>query len=391
MCTCAQCEEKPSGLSLERWRQLIQPTMNPFHFYQLSNALLPLRRECFGLVREWAYQSGGKSVGRAEIRDAITRAESMLADALGYWPVPTWLCETVPYPRAVHRTSLIKLQARKVLQIGKPVATLIGDVQATLLDNDGDGIKEIFEATLPFSHLPVGTTVEELSLGFSIWDRHDDLLPLHDYDIRPVRIQMDTHAQLVRIYGAAWLLVKPVRYGGLLSAGALDIDTATNYAATVSVYRTVTDHCLAGGGVWQARCGSCQVAGASCPPACGHCEAMDFCLVNGEQGLVRPVTPHCTCGNAPQSLTVSFQAGACLKDWELTIARLAAAELTGGVCECGDAGIDYWHEDLAIMRGKDNMGNFRPELLNNPWGTLRGHVYAWERVTHDMDLGGFLL
>jgi hypothetical protein len=70
--------------------------------------------------------------------------------------------------------------------------------------------------------------------------------------------------------------------------------------------------------------------------------------------------------------------------WRVTVARLAAAELARPICACDEANreIFRWQFDLARTAGAGDeaYGAIAAGDLDNPFGTRRGHVYAWRQV-----------
>src|SRR6185369_16921871 len=76
------------------------------------------------------------------------------------------------------------------------------------------------------------------------------------------------------------------------------------------------------------------------------------------------------------------------------VARLAAAELARPICACDEANRELyrWQFDLARTAGSGDeaYGAVSAEDLNNPFGTRRGHVYAWKQVKNLRQLRGAL-
>lgn len=71
-----------SSLSIETWRRIV--AYHPLHFWQLVDPQkAPVEDGCMSVVRQYSWQSYG-AVGRDEIQRALDRAESKLADYLGY-------------------------------------------------------------------------------------------------------------------------------------------------------------------------------------------------------------------------------------------------------------------------------------------------------------------
>jgi len=72
------------------------------------------------------------------------------------------------------------------------------------------------------------------------------------------------------------------------------------------------------------------------------------------------------------------------REWERVVAYYAAALLDRPICECNNikTWVDHWQRDLAIP-GVDDGLRVSAEQLNNPFGTRRGAVFAWNRVNRE--------
>jgi hypothetical protein len=103
---------------------------------------------------------------------------------------------------------------------------------------------------------------------------------------------------------------------------------------------------------------------------------------------------------APDQVTISYLAGIPLENnqmarpWQTIVARLAAAELAAPICACQVANrtLAYWQTDVARTGGNNDeqFGAVTQDQLNNPFGTRRGHLYAWQQVKHLRQVRGFL-
>jgi hypothetical protein len=67
--------------------------------------------------------------------------------------------------------------------------------------------------------------------------------------------------------------------------------------------------------------------------------------------------------------------------WERVVAYYAASLLDRPICECNNVGawVDHWQRDLAIA-GADEFLKVPDRMLDNPFGTRRGAIFAWQRV-----------
>ena len=52
------------------------------------------------------------------------------------------------------------------------------------------------------------------------------------------------------------------------------------------------------------------------------------------------------------------------------------------ICACDTANREWyrWQQDLARTNKDDELYTVSPQDLNNPFGTRRGHVWAWRQV-----------
>lgn len=74
------------------------------------------------------------------------------------------------------------------------------------------------------------------------------------------------------------------------------------------------------------------------------------------------------------------------EEWQRAVAYFAAAKLDRPLCECNNVGAftDHWRRDLSVP-GEEDM-RISDDVLDNPFGTQRGAVYAWQRVKRSRDL-----
>ena len=66
------------------------------------------------------------------------------------------------------------------------------------------------------------------------------------------------------------------------------------------------------------------------------------------------------------------------------VAVLAAAELARPTSGCADANrlLFYWQQDLSKTGNDRELYATSADILDNPFGTRRGHVYAWKKIVH---------
>ena len=67
------------------------------------------------------------------------------------------------------------------------------------------------------------------------------------------------------------------------------------------------------------------------------------------------------------------------------VAIMAAAELGRPISGCAEANrlLFYWQQDLSQTgKGDNDLYATSADILDNPFGSRRGHVYAWRKVLH---------
>jgi hypothetical protein len=403
-------------LDLDTFRSIIG--WNPLHFWQLSNEdYSPLTNACSTLLREYSWQNAG-AAGRTEIAEAIATAEKRLTDYLKFSPISHYVTDVVETGCLQHnfgayqgagQPGFVRLNEGKVTRLATETATLIDDAAAVVYtDEDGDGLDDTFAVTINDS----ATDPADIEVYFSSGDQ---LVPFNTSDylcrwqIRPV-VTTRTNANTIVVKGARWLCVKPVRYesfvaaagynndtfGNLDSSGALDPTVATNFVTRLGVYKRETSATnqatlvyTNGDGsessysfnVTLAAASSGLVAlriagGADCPCTCGYGFWNPYGAFGAYQNVGYPAYPSVR-------LEINYRAGGALADWQTIVTRLALAELKKRICACEDANMEIyrWQQDLARANGvTEEQFRISNEALGNPLGTLRGQIYAWERI-----------
>ena len=377
---------------------------NPFHFWQLTNALVPITDTCNSLVFKYAWQNVG-AIGREEIQYAIETSEERLIDYLGYSPVPHFISESLPYPRYPQndiwsnsrqgsdgRNVSIQLKEGYVNQIGSEKLTYIGDASVTITDTDNDGIDDFFTATI----VTTETDAAKLAIYFTDTDRFHDEPVGDDWRIQPVVISISGGTATIK--GNSWLLVLPILYEGMSDLG-LDPNDPDNFVSSVSVYIRENDTQNQATLVWETLpCGDLSLCGehTSVSTSAG--------IRNANQGIVYIEDCFTTCSplcRQPDKVIINYSAGIPLvnqkikQTWCEIVSRLAMAEIPKQLCSCDEANrhLYYWQFDLARTGGANDeiYSLVSREDLNNPFGTRRGQIYAWKEVRNLRRLTGLSL
>lgn len=378
---------------------------NPFHFFQIAtdaSGKLPLTDHCSTLLRQYSWQNTG-AAGRVEIASAIKKAEGLLALYLGYSPASHYVSSSIDLPCLVHYgPQQITLPEARVTRIGTEALTLIDDAASIAYsDTDGDGVEDTFTVVLTDST----SDASAIELYFSSGDRtfSSDSGDLEKWQIRPI-VATRTGANQITVKGAKWLCVKPnlyegARYASGYDTGYLDPNTVANFVTTVAVYRRDVTNLNQATLIYNDGCGTetsytvCAVIRDSASGTIeinGNCCGAAFlpctCYASYRVWWYKPVTEPLV------RLAINYRAGEELAKWKAAITRLALAEMKKKICACEDANAEIykWQQDMARAGGSLNeqyrIGN---SDLENPLGTLRGQIYAWNQIDRRQLYRGF--
>ncbi len=417
--------ETPTLLGLDRFAKIAG--INPAHFNQtgavsLDPAIFPLSdNKCNDIWFQHSWQDAD-SISREDLARAIYDAEQEIAREIGYTLAPQWVANEVhSYPRSFYRDvygvglnvrgqfKSIKPRYGKFIEAGRRAVTLIGD-SATVVytDSNSDGFFDIATITTATTL----TDVCELKVYF------EDEAGAQEWEIREPRTKAIVGANVVFTFDS-WLFVDPDLWEQYPDSDGnptqIDISTVANFVTTVDVYREFTDFTQASAqffwerqpvrNVNQIFCGSCGGVG------CEVCTLItqDGCLHvrNVKTGIVVPVPATFDVADnrwegaawtecrEPDQVKLWYFAGELderfLRDescqplsnfWAHTIAWLATARLERPFCSCGN--VTAWATDLRTdlaFTGTDTSFFITTEMINqNPFGTRRGEVKAWQRV-----------
>jgi len=396
----------PTLLALDRWAEILG--INPAHFNEGvgTNIMPQLGGGCQDIYWQYPWQAGGR-VSREEIAQAIARAEEDIALYLGYWPAPKWTKNELvhmehPYRREYFGTGLnIKGQhkavrtkwGRFIAGGERGVSAVDTGVAVVYSDDDGDG----YDETATVSCATTLTDACEIKVYFK---GHSE----QEWEIRPARTKQISGGTFTATFWS-WQLIDPKRWFELPTsrqAGAEDLEAAI-YVSEVDVYREYNDYSKPGVVFyWEDRPGGC----GSCP-ACEH-EAQEGCLHvrDRDQGIAVPMAASFdgtdwveqtlqVCRD-PDILRVSYYHGEVsdrylqgldcdpLSDWWAeTIAWLATARLPRPLCSCNNVTLLARNlmQDLAQTEPDGPSYTLSEDVLENPFGSRRGEVIAWRRVS----------
>lgn len=412
---------------LETFRAYFQ--MHPYHFYQLANTTqVPVTDQCDTVVYQYAWQNLN-AAGRQDILTSIEQAEDKLKRYLGFRIAPQYVESLVQWPQfygsqflawnytdARGEWNSVQLPEGEIRAAGVESLTFVGDAALIYSDSDSDGLDDTFTLTIATTE----TDSSKIAVYFTDTDRLDGDGPSEEWRIRPVKVSIAGGNATVT--GRSWMLVKPVLYQGVVRR-VFDPADPSNFVTDLAVYIRTTDPDgtdfddsqatliweTSPYPYWGACCGSSNT-NAGDPAAVAKAlarvglrdqlhgivsigaasyNATDSVWTAINWGLCRP----------PDRVQVRYLAGVPLVNnnvdpvWSKVVCMLAAAELQRPICACEmlNQKLYFYQFDLARSAGNnDEAYQISAEDLNNPFGTLRGQVYAWKVVQDEYLTRGFL-
>lgn len=389
-------------IGLETWRKAMR--MHPWHFWGLVGTGLQVTSSCIDVIAPRAWQHTDR-LGREDIRDTIEEAEQAIYREAHFWPSPRWTTERIEWPgdRTVVRWSSMAgangmfrpaiTETKHLIALGPRKTTSLGFSLVTLIDLDGDGINERFNA-----YVLTPAVADEANLVCTPSPSNWALVPGETFDtfrIEPLAFDYDGSGY--QISGPAWLLADKTKQNALPFEG-MDVATVGALIDTVWLSEVKTDQ--AGETIQDAQvvlnsegrpysgCPGCTIGN---DPATSAQAVGRGGIRNARNGIVTPAesvydsvtglwrVTSSDCWREPDSMDVRLYSGVDSVDAALVVCRLAAAMLTRNICACEVANreISHWQEDLAETGGNTGFA-VSPDDLNNPFGTRRGQIAAWK-------------
>lgn len=409
---------KPTLLSLAYYAKIMG--INPVHFQGATGDTVFPTGRCSDVWPRYTWQDPDK-LSHEELARAIYDAEEDIARELGYYPAPMWIAqEQHRFPR-YHRRDVWRLGGRNVrgarvslatrwgkfIEQGQRALTLVGTATVAggslvYSDEDSDGFSETATITLATAL----TDACEIKVYFA--DQSGDPA----WEIRPAKSKTITGGNVVLVF-PSWLFIDPdLRsvYPTADSFRAVDISTTANFVTSVDVYREYNDPTETSATFFWEPTPNAGVFCVSCGgTGCIACQltTQDGCIHvrDVENGIVVPQPATYSADDAawsqvaysvcrdPDMVRLYYYAGdqdnrylsgqsceALSNYWAHAIAWLATARLDSDPCSCGNVQslTNHLREDLAKNTEISYQIGF--DLLDNPFGTRRGAIQAWQRV-----------
>jgi hypothetical protein len=378
---------------------------------------------CNGLIYEYAWQSVDQA-GRDDIRRAIEYAEEQWNEQAHYPARPTFKTVTLEWPKMGNKTLTnyssidmtghwmnLKLPDGYVTQLGYEHITTPQLCAIVYSDVDGDGL---FETATITATVPAGTTVDELHITFQSSDALEQSLDvLEAIPVRGATITGTTAVIKIDTYN----LVKPILYtlpnsrplNPLILPPAVD----SPFASSVNVSRRFCDDSgttlmtAQAVLVWESMPAPtwATIVGSGAPDPSAQAYAIARLgirdgvagIVYGGQGVYDSNsgewsgTINFSNCKPPDRIIIRYLAGRDSSHIDMAIAQLSAANLSRPICACQPANKElyHWQTDLARVGGTNELYSVPSDIVN-PFGSRRGHVYAWRTIQDTRVLTGII-
>lgn len=387
-------------LPLDRFTRLVSYSPMLFNqVYVTTDELQPVTA-CSDPILQYTWQpKGGGRPGREEIAEAIAQAEERITQVLGFTPLPQWVVDdrVIP-PRpapGAWRTAIspwlfsVRTSNKYVIQGGVEAWSAISLARAvTYSDEDGDGYKETATVSVPTTV----TDADEIEV-FYPGESHDPA-----WEIRPIRVTLSGGTATIKFERHQAVMPDLLE---ALNAEGVDGTVDASFLTTVDVYRHYNDPSTMAVVEWQPSIcdeAQCQVeADTGC-----------FAQLNERNGIVAVHAATwdsddsqwehrcCSWWRPPTSVRLWYRAGYRNKNLarpmhdmdsklERAIAYLALSFMDREWLACEQIRNlqAHWRTDLALRSSNPSQStSFQTSrrVLDNPFGTTRACLYAWDVV-----------
>lgn len=408
----------PTLLTIPRWGEILG--IHPLHLEQVDvSSVITSEVLCGQPVMQFDWQNNART-SRERIATVISTAEEMIKEQLGYAVLPEWVSEEQDLHDQLWRPELFPwagtqairgMQRTQTLHDGyvigggqRAVTAISAGAAIVYSDVDGDGYSET--ATVG----PIATTVtdaNQIALFYRAADTPDGTAANDEWEIRPIRVTISGGFVTIKFRRELAVIFSKLLP---LEPAAVDGSDNANFLTACDVYQRYTDPTTSLRAEWEPGpwVGCCGTTDGTCA-ACALSVALGCIVVHDERNSIVRIQPgtydaatsswsggtwsYC---RAPDRITAWYRAGFRDKGrarpyydmdrtFEQAVTYLATSMLERPLCGCDNVaeltGSYRW--DLANNTsngaGSDSW-QMSPGQLDNPFGTRRGAVMAWNLI-----------
>lgn len=361
--------------TLNRWPVLMRESS--WHFNQISGAAAPLNSPCDVYIQS----------SRDTVAQGLYEAGWQFADALGFFPRPTWTNETFRLGRGwPYSLQEFHTQYRYVEAFGQRASTLItANVAITYSDSNGDGVNDLATMTVTVT---AGQAANEVQVFF----RTVDGAPAagdERWQIEPLSVSVV--GTTATITGPRYLFVKPstiwqVPYNptdvNFLEINRADTADPNDFVTLVDVYRVYNDTTTV------AQLLSDPIYSQSDNLGTMLTDAADVLLIDSVPGRFRVRAVDCEACHVFGWVKVFYKSGFPL------VNSMMDRRLEVGMVRFANVVMPFYPQEVCdlpqnptrTMFTEDRMAmppnELQPTDLRSPFGLSRGAIRLWRSVHH---------
>jgi hypothetical protein len=363
--------------------------LNPIHFAGgLMSGRFVEGQACAEPWARYTWQQG-YHLSHNDVAIAISTAESLIEEYLGYHVAPAWRTEPHAYPRyrnryqtygrnTVGRTPAIQMERSKIISVSYRKQEFIATVPVIYQDLDNDGYKEIAYVALPNGKQYPATEIALFPPGLA---NHPS------WQIRYPKRWGETGNDRYFLIDF-WLMIRPeimAKLPGETHQPPI-LDNQTNLLDNVDVYRVY--ECTDPAPInleWE--------SAQSCWPLDGTSRRVGGIVRDPEAGLIAPSV---TWGQlTPDRFVATYYSGSVSQDYQAgytlnplgghladAVFYLATARLTRELCACAEAralAVEL-RTDMSLVSPQGNFLAVADAIQVAPFGTRRGEWLAYQAL-----------
>lgn len=377
-----------SKMPVHEWARRIG--LNPLHFSgATASGYYFTEQHCSVSWPRFSWQTNNH-ISHEDVAMALLDAEEAIEEYTKINISPSWRTEEHTYPRykkvhytnAIDRTGrrpAIQMQRAKIRQVGSPTRELVGTVEVSYQDADGDGFNEVAYANFLTSY-----DVTELEFYPAGYAFHPS------FQIRWPRYFSAMDGEISVVFDV-WLMIKPEKLNYLpvqdMTTVVPDLTLSPNLITHIEVYRVTNDPDNAVTFTWEP---DPRNESAGLETQTGSAFIRD-----GEAGFIAPYFPNGLTKHSPDRVSITYRSGWQSEAYTLgrtldpmdeyladAVFHLATARLHRDICGCTNAQAlaEELRSDMALSSKQGNFLAVSDKIQDCPFGTRRGEWLAYQQV-----------